>query len=46
MNLIKILKGEQSYDLLANYYDKSTKNYEAQISMLKNQVNYWKNLMD
>lgn len=46
MNLIKIIKGEQSYDLLANYYDKSSKNYEAQIQMLRGQVDYWKNLMD
>ena len=46
MNLIKLLKGNESYEQLANYYDKSTKNYENEIGMLRNQVDYWKRLMD
>ena len=46
MNLIKLLRGDDAYDELANYYDKSTKNYEAELQTLRQQVDYWKNLMD
>ena len=45
MNLIKLLRGDDAYDELANYYDKSTKNYEAELQSLRQQVDYWKALM-
>jgi hypothetical protein len=46
MNLIKLLHGDDAYDELANYYDKSTKNYEAELQTLRQQVDYWKDLMN
>ena len=46
MNIIKILKGSGAYDKLDTYYDKSIDNYKAQLGFLKDQVDYWKNLMD
>ena len=45
MNIIKMLRGDDSYKELAKYYQKQEKNYNAELEHLKEQVNYWKNKM-
>jgi uncharacterized protein YifN (PemK superfamily) len=45
MNLVKLLKGDDSYKELATYYEQQEKNNNAQAAFLKEQMEYWKSKM-
>ena len=46
MKLLKLLYGEDSYAELNNYYQKMQPNYEKQLMNLRNEKEYWLDLMN
>lgn len=46
MKLLKLLYGEDSYTELNNYYQKMQPNYEKQLMNLRNEKEYWLDLMN
>ena len=46
MKLLKLLYGEDSYSELNNYYQKMQPNYEKQLMNLRNEKEYWLDLMN
>ena len=41
--LIELLYGDKAYDLMDQYYSAQTKNIEAQINSMRQQVDFWQN---